>query len=460
MLKSGAHTTEFYQGMWNKLTRGETWSGHVTNRRKDGKLSEEEVVISPVRDASGAIVNYVAVKRDMSHEMEIERQLIHAQKMESLGLLAGGIAHDFNNVLAVIQGSITFLEREITDSRLQKFLEMSRTSVDRGADVVKRLLSFSRHGDVQHIPVSLFDVTKELIQVLEHTIEKTITIEAVVPRDVPAVEGDYGQLYQMLLNLCINARDAIIDPQGGRETGTIRIVASTIDGSQLTTKHPEATQKKYVRISVSDTGIGLTKEMQEKVFQPFFTTKPVGKGTGLGLSVVYTIIQSHNGFVDLESEIGKGATFHLYLPALEMEKRLPLQGVDMSILEGHETILIVEDEEAVGSMLEEFLSSIGYSVLKALNGVDGIQMFVKHRNEIRLIVADINMPRLSGYEMFMRIRDIDPEAKVVLASGYLDSELKRKLLEAGAYRFISKPYTPMIVAKTIREVLDSPESRS
>jgi PAS domain S-box-containing protein len=456
ILKSGAHTEEFYQGMWNTLTRGDTWSGHITNKRKDGTVSEEEMSISPVRDGLGKITNFVAVKRDVTHEREVEQQLMQSQKMESLGLLAGGIAHDFNNVLAVIDGSISFLARKITDPSVTKYVDMSQAAVNRGADVVKRLLSFSRSDEAHFSPILLADVTKELANVLKHSLERTIDIHTDVPKDLPAIIGDYGQLYQMLLNLSINARDAIVDTAGGGKTGTITIAASIVDGNELRSRLSEASEGRYIHITVADTGIGMTQDILDKAFQPFFTTKPIGKGTGLGLPVVYTIVKSHKGMIDLESEPGKGTTFHVYLPVSEQQHSKGLQAIDPAALGGHETILIVEDEEAVGSMLQEFLTLSGYTVLKALNGVEGVQTFLEHKDAIDIIISDLGMPRLSGYDMFMRIREIDPDVRVILTSGYMDSDLKRKLLDAGARRFITKPYSPMLVARAIREVLDEP----
>ncbi|MEK9135550.1 MAG: ATP-binding protein, partial [Bacteroidota bacterium] len=334
------------------------------------------------------------------------------------------------------------------------------SAVSRGADVARRLLSFSRHDEVHLVPMSLSEVTKELVKVLEHSIEKTIIIKAEVPTDLPPIEGDYGQLYQMLLNLSVNARDAIIDPSSGSQVGTITIGAGTVEGTSLRSRLHDATDDTYVHLTVTDTGIGMSDEVREKVFQPFFTTKPVGKGTGLGLSVVYTIVKGHRGFINLESEPGKGTTFHVYLPAITTKLHASTPTIDESTLGGNETILVVEDEEAVVSLLEEFLASYGYTVITASNGVEGIQMFVQHRDEIDVIITDLGLPRLSGYDMFMRIRELDPTARVILASGYLDAELKRSLLDAGARRFIAKPFSPMIVAKALREVLDEKDPAS
>ncbi|HEX7571525.1 MAG TPA: PAS domain S-box protein, partial [Bacteroidota bacterium] len=281
ILKSGKHDASWFAALWRTIARGEVWSGQITNRRKDGSLYDEEMVISPVRDSQGSIVNYVAVQRDMSRELEMERRLRQSQKMESLGQLAGGIAHDFNNVLGVIQGGLALLKSRLADKSHLHYIELSESAVNRGADVAKRLLMFSRDGQIQLRPLAFADVADELIRVLEHSIEKTVEIVTDIPPDLPIIQGDAGQLYQMLLNLCINARDAILDPAGERKSGRITIAATTLSGEAVRKNFKDAIAPTYVRISVSDTGSGITDDARSRIFEPFFTTKPPGKGTGL-----------------------------------------------------------------------------------------------------------------------------------------------------------------------------------
>jgi two-component system cell cycle sensor histidine kinase/response regulator CckA len=457
ILKSGIHDDGFYSAMWQNLQRGEVWSGHITNRRKDGSLVEEQMVISPVRDAGGRVVNYVAVKRDMTHEVEIERRLRQSQKMESLGQLAGGIAHDFNNVLGVIQGGLALLKTRLTDPALARYVDIGESAVNRGADVAKRLLTFSREGQVALRPLALADVVGELTKVLEHSIERTIDIVTEIPRNLPIIQGDPGQLYQMLLNLCLNARDAILESQPVAGTGRITISARTVGGDIVRRIFKSASAPLYVCISMSDTGIGMKEDIRSRVFEPFFTTKPTGKGTGLGLSVVYGIVQSHNGMIDVESVPRGGTTFRIYLQAYPEETAVRIETIAPKVSGGQETVLVVEDEEALRGLVSELLQSYGYNVLQAEDGMEGLALFDRHRGTIGAVITDMGLPRMSGKDMFARIRDIDPSARVILASGYLEPGLKSRLFNAGAKAFIQKPYKPHEVLRIVREVLDVQE---
>jgi two-component system cell cycle sensor histidine kinase/response regulator CckA len=457
LLGSGKHDAGFFAALWGTISRGEVWSGHITNRRKDGSLFEEEMVISPVRDSSGAIVNYVAVKRDMTHELEMERHLRQSQKMESLGQLAGGIAHDFNNVLGVIQGGLSFLKSRVTDPSHLRYVEISESAVNRGADVAKRLLMFSREGQIQLRPIALAGVADELTRVLEHSIERTIEIVTDIPPDLPIIQGDPGQLYQMLLNLCINARDAILQPEGTLKPGRVMIAAGTVSGEEVRKNFKDAIAPTYVRVSVSDTGCGMTEEVRSRIFEPFFTTKPAGKGTGLGLAVVYGIVKSHQGMIDLESSPGRGTTFHIYLVAYPEEKLVaPAKKTD-TIIGGSETILVVEDEEALRNLLTELLRSYGYTILQAEDGIAGLEQFARHRDKIKAVITDMGLPRMSGQDLFVKIHELDPSSRVVLASGYLDPDLKSQLFTQGAKSFIQKPYQPTDILRVIRGVIDGAE---
>jgi two-component system, cell cycle sensor histidine kinase and response regulator CckA len=454
VLGSGRHDSAYFADLWKTITRGNVWSGHITNRRKDGTLCEEEMVISPVRDASGSVVNFVAVQRDMTNELEMERRLRQSQKMESLGQLAGGIAHDFNNVLGVIQGGLAILKSRLSDESQTRYIEISESAVNRGADVARRLLMFSRDGQVQLRPLSLADVADDLTRVLEHSIEKTIEIVTDIPPDLPIIQGDAGQLYQMLLNLCINARDAILQPGGERSSGRITLSARTISGEDVRKNFKEAADGTYVRVSVTDTGSGMTDEVRTRVFEPFFTTKPAGKGTGLGLAVAYGIVKSHLGFIDLQTSPGSGTTFHIYLVAYPDEKLAAPEQRNETVVGGTETILVVEDEAALRNLLTELLQSYGYTVLQAEDGLSGLDRFREHRGQIKAVITDMGLPRMSGEELFAKIRELDPSVRVILASGYLDPELQSHLFTMGAKAFLQKPYKPADILRAVRGVID------
>ncbi|HUI66490.1 MAG TPA: PAS domain S-box protein, partial [Bacteroidota bacterium] len=457
ILKSDRHDGAFYQNLWETISRGDVWSGHITNRRRDGTLYEEEMVISPVRDSTGTVLNYVAVKRDMTHELEMERRLRQSQKMESLGQLAGGIAHDFNNVLGVIQGGLALLKPRLSDPTHLRYIEIGETAVSRGADVAKRLLTFSREGQLQLRPLALGDVVEELIRVLEHSIEKTIEIITDIPPDLSIIQGDPGGLYQVLLNLCINARDAILASPKRHGTGQIVISASNVSLETVQRSFKDATASSYIRVSIADTGIGMSEEVRSRIFEPFFTTKPPGKGTGLGLAVVYGIVKSHNGLIDVESTPEIGTTVHMYLVAFPHEKLSAPIEREEPVNGGSETILVVEDEGALREIVSELLGSYGYSVINAEDGISGFEAFREHRESIKAVITDMGLPRLSGQDLFSRILEVDPTARVILASGYLDPELKSRLFRQGAKAFIQKPYQPREILRVIRGVLDVEE---
>ncbi len=454
VLKSGQHDARFYKAMWDTLLSGQTWTGHITNKRKDGSLFEEDVTISPIRDAAGMVVNYVAVKRDVTHEKQMEQQLRQAQKMESLGQLAGGIAHDFNNVLGVILGSLALLKASVQDEKLHRYVEIGENSVHRGADVAKRLLTFARAEEARLVPLLIEDVVKELMRVLEHSFEKTIEMHAEIAGDLPIVEGDHGQLYQMLLNLCVNARDAILDPASGKKTGSISIRALLVDGAEVEERFLQPASGSFVRLSVSDDGMGMSAEVRQRIFEPFFTTKPTGKGTGLGLAVVYGVVKTHRGFMDVETGLGKGTTFVIYLPASTIERRKKEQQKVEEVRGGNETILVVEDEEAMCLLLAELLRSRGYKLITAQDGIEGLETYKAYSHEIGAVITDMGLPKLSGQDLFAKIMEINPSARVILASGYLEPHLKSRLFSAGAKAFIQKPYHAHEVLETTREVLD------
>lgn len=456
ILKSGKQTREFYEQMWTTLLRGEAWSGRLVNKRKDGTLYEEESVISPVRDETGAIVNYVAVKRDITREREMERQLRQSQKMESLGQLAGGIAHDVNNVLGVIGASLAALQTRIPDPELRRYLEMGDSAVSRGAEVAKRLLTFSRDEGVQLAPVSLGTIIGELSRVLESTIEKTIDIQTSVFSNTPLVEADQGQLYQVLLNLCVNARDAILDPTAGKTSGTITISAQPVAGAIVRQRFAEASGPLYVQLSVQDTGSGMTEEVRQWIFDPFFTTKPRGKGTGLGLAVVYGIVRGHRGFIGVESQVGKGSLFSVYLQAHTGELEGASQEEEEPVPGGTETVLIVEDESALRDLLAEMLQSQGYCVLTATDGVDALEVYRTRCADVDVIICDMGLPRLSG-EVFLRhVLEIDPGARIIVASGYTEPDQKSRLFASGVKAYVQKPYQARNILKTLRDVLHQP----
>ena len=454
ILKSGEQTDEFYRELWSTLLRGEVWAGLIVNRKKDGSTYQEEMTISPVRDTSGMIVNYVAVKKDITRERLIEEQLRQAQKMESLRQMARGMAHDFNNIINVVLGTITLMRsRGGTDPTMEKYMTMGEGAVKRGIDIAKRLVMFSREEETQRAPLAISVVLRDLTESLKSAIEENIRIETDVPPDLPMMEAHQDNLFQSLLTLCLNARDAILAAHTAE--GKIAIAASVVDGRSIHAKFPEATARQYIRITVSDNGTGMAEEMRVRIFEPFVTTeKP--EGHGLGLAMVYGVVRNHDGFLDVQSTIGGGTTFSLFLPAMHVEQEEPRPPAFSTVPGGKETILVVEDEEALLYLLQEVLTSKGYKVLTASDGMKGLEIYKEHLADIDLVVTDMGLPKQSGHDLFLAIRQANPPAKVMLASGYLSPALKSKLFVAGAKAFIAKPFQMSDVLRKVREVLDLP----
>ena len=387
---------------------------------------------------------------DDTKRKTLERQLVQAQKLESLGTLASGIAHDFNNILGIIMGYASLLSRGEPD---QKTIRINVDAVLkaslRGAALVRQLLTFARKSEVQLAPVRFNDIVNEISELLSETIEKTIEIALDLDKKLPAILADATQIHQVILNLCVNARDAM--PNGGKLT----ITTSRQQGDSVRTKFPMAAVQEYVMLTVADTGTGMDKVTRTHIFEPFFSTKEVGKGTGLGLSVVFGIMESHKGFVSVESEPGRGTTFYLYFPMLEsMELEQVIARVQKEIPGGTETILVVEDEEALRELLRTSLQSAGYTVLTAVDGQEAIDLFDQHGSDIQLVLSDIGLPKLSGYDVYRKMKRTKPNLRFILASGFMDPMLKYKIFKEGVKSFIQKPYSVYEVLQAVRTILD------
>jgi PAS domain S-box-containing protein len=451
LFKSGAHDAVFYKQMWETITSGEIWSGRIVNRRKDGTLYHEEATISPVRDASGKITNFVAVKRDITEHMELSRQLLQAQKMEAIGTLAGGIAHDFNNLLQVILGySELILSDEQLPSAYKDDLERISHAGKDGADLVQRLLTFSRKTEIKPKPLNLNHRISQVEKLLTRTIPKMIDIEMVLAEDLEVINADPIQMEQVIMNLAVNARDAM--PEGGKlviHTANVRL-----DEAYART-HLGARPGPYVLLSVSDTGIGMDKETLDHVFEPFFTTKGVGEGTGLGLATVYGIVKQHGGYIMCYSEPDKGTTFKLYFPALVAETATEEKVPSPIPIGGSETILLVDDEELVRDLGTRILRRAGYTVLTATNGVEALELYSLQPGTISLVILDLIMPEMGGKQCLEELLNIDPSVKVLVASGYAQTGPARAATQAGAKGFVSKPYDIRELLKTVRDVLDA-----
>lgn len=426
-------------------------------KRKNG---EKRIVLesaSAVRDSQGAIIAYRGFVRDITERKRLEDQFRQAQKMEGIGTLAGGIAHDFNNILGIILGYTAMLQEGKADvGRIAQGLGTIQTAVERGAALVRQLLTFARKADPSFGSIDVNDSVRELARMLTQTFPKTISISLQIEERMPSVVADASQLSQALLNLCLNSRDALVDPDNGSGGGILTLRTRIRPGSELRKKFADAAADEYVCIDVQDNGIGMDAATRSRIFEPFFTTKELGKGTGLGLAVVYGVVNSHHGFIDVASERGAGTTFSLcfpiqarkiVVPQPELPEREEPRG-------GDETILIVEDEEMLRELLSSLFEEHGYRVLAAKDGAEGVELFKTNAGKIAVVLSDMGLPKLGGWEMFQEMRAVDPEVKAILASGYFDPNLKMTMMKAGAKDFIQKPYISAAVLTRVREVID------
>ncbi len=388
---------------------------------------------------------------DDTKQQLLEQQLIQAQKLESLGTLAGGIAHDFNNILGIIVGHATLIKRSGLDPEKQsQSIEAITTAAQRGAALVRQLLTFARKSDVIMHRIQLNDSIKEVASLLRETFPKIIDVSMKLQEKLPLILADSTQIHQVLLNLCVNARDAM--PEGGK----LAISTQTVEGTSIQSKFPKAKICNYVVVEVSDTGSGMDEETRLKIFEPFFTTKEPGKGTGLGLAVAFGIISLHYGFIDVASTPGRGTTFSLYFP-VNVEEIEPFHIKGEMLGEtpgGTETILLVEDEEMLRELAKMALKGKGYTVITATNGEEAIQIYKARKKEIALVLSDMGLPKLDGYSAFKELKEINPAIKFVIASGYIDPVQKSEILKSGVKEFIQKPYVPNDMLSKIRNVLD------
>ena len=389
---------------------------------------------------------------DDTERKRLEDQLRQAQKMENLGSLAGGIAHDFNNILAIMSVNASMLKKiDAPEEKGFERVEAIQHAIHRGVGLVGQLLTFARKTDVLFEPVNLNTALKEIVKMLSATFPKTYTFSLNVDKSIPIISADSNQLQQVLMNLCVNARDAM--PDGG----TLTFSTEVVEGAVLRKRFSEAREQQYVCVSVSDTGTGMDEATRNRIFEPFFTIKGEGKGTGLGLAVVYGVLRSHHGFIDVESEISLGTTFRLYffVPPKDVQSSSTSQPVEEKVSRGTETILLIEDEEFLLRSISDLLNENGYTVLTARDGREAVEVFAHNREEIELVLSDMGLPKQSGWEAFLEIRKINPDIRIIFASGNLDPNMKAELLKKGATHFIQKPYAPDEILKSIREVADN-----
>ncbi|MCF8032471.1 MAG: PAS domain S-box protein [Desulfarculaceae bacterium] len=428
------------------LLAGKDGSGHYVEYRnllvaKDG--------VPYVSGSGREITQRIQAERELK---ELQERLIQAQKMEAVGNLASGIAHDFNNILQGIGGYVELLGTvPAGDQSGKKYLGEVESAVGRAAELVRRLLTFGRKGQAELKPVDLNREVAQAVKILERTIPKMIKIETTLSEEAKVILGDATQLEQVLMNLATNARDAM--PQGGR-------LQISTDNADLTEEfcrtHPGVEPGEYVLLRVQDNGLGMDRETVRHVFEPFYTTKGPGTGTGLGLFTVYGIVESHGGYINCDSTPGQGSEFTIYLPAASGGVILlePEEDMDAPVTGGRETILLVDDEEAILEVVRDVLRQYGYAVLTADSGEGALEMFCDGPGQVDLVILDLGMPGMGGGNCLRRMLETESEAKIVVATGYAGSDKRGEMLEAGARRFITKPYRLDDLLRTVRQVLD------
>ena len=396
ILKSGRQDEAFYRKLWETISSGRTWEGRMVNKRKDGTLYTEDATISPVRDAAGRIVNYVAVKRDITEHLQLADQFQQAQKMESVGRLAGGVAHDFNNMLGVILGYAEMALYEAgPGTPLHDNLTEIRKAAQRSADLTRQLLAFARKQTIDPRVLDLNSTVEGMLNMLRRLIGEDIDLAWLPGADLWPVKMDPAQIDQILANLCVNARDAIAD------VGKVTIETQNVSLDEAyCAAHAGFAPGEFVMLTVSDDGCGMDEETQRRLFEPFFTTKEIGKGTGLGLSTVYGIVKQNDGFINVYSEPGQGTTFRIYIPrhaAGMVETRATIAA---ELPQGHgETVLLVEDEPAMLNMGKGMLEKLGYTVLTAATPGEAMRLAEEHAGEIHLLMTDVVMPEMNGRDL-------------------------------------------------------------
>jgi PAS domain S-box-containing protein len=442
------------------------WVGEVIQKRKDGTEVITEACVSQIHNEKDEVIGLVSINRDITeqkrHAEERQRlyeQLQHLQKMESIGRLAGGIAHDFNNILAAILGNVKMATEKTTDEKVTKYLSRIKAASERASALTQQLLGFARQGKYEVTAVDLQDCVRNVVEMLEHTIDKRIEVVVEPAHMSTKVMGDRTQLEQVILNLAVNAIDAMMPTLEAKQSGILRFSWGSGVREEIKTINTHLLPNQpYLCLAVSDSGIGIPKDIQKKIFEPFFTTKEIGKGTGLGLAMVYGIMQNHHGAVHVESEVGKGTTFELYFPELlESQTENGVTGTYINQkLMNNKRVLIVDDEDMLRELLTEQLTEAGYAVCEACNGAEAIEVLKRLQAEqvrVDAVVLDMNMPKMDGARAFAEIRALFPRMPILIATGYAQDEMVQKVVESGANGVLVKPYDAEALFEKLSEIL-------
>ncbi|HTH51978.1 MAG TPA: PAS domain S-box protein [Pyrinomonadaceae bacterium] len=430
--------------------KGDTWSSDLEHVTRTGKKLIVDSRWTRVRGAEGEPDHILMTNTDITEQRTTEEHLFRAQRMESIGTLAGGIAHDMNNILSPILMSVDMLRMNAGDEDSLRWLGMIKENADRGAELIKQVLTFARGMAGERIAVQVKHIVKDLVAVLKETFPKSINVKFNVDTDLWTIMADPTQIHQILMNLCINARDAM--PSGGSLTISARNVILDENYARM---HIDADPGPFILITVVDTGTGIPNDVQQRIFDPFFTTKNVGEGTGLGLSTAMTLVKSHGGFINVYSEENKGTQFSIYFPSAEAEEKTAAAGAESDLPRGAgQTVLVVDDEENIRLITQATLEKYGYSVVVATDGTDGLAQYAQHRDSIALVITDMAMPYMDGPSMIRALKRINPAVRVIGMSGLMNPEQTAELESLNVEGYLSKPFTADKLLTTISEVLD------
>jgi PAS domain S-box-containing protein len=426
------------------------WKTEFAQIRKDGQPLNIEARWTLVRNEFGQPDYILMINTNVTEKRRTEQHLFRAQRLESVGTLAGGIAHDLNNILSPILMAVEMLQLNDTDDSTARWLAMISENAQRGADLVKQVLTFARGMEGERMTVQLRHVVKDLVNVLKETLPKTIFLKSDIARDLWPISADPTQIHQVLMNIALNARDAM--PGGGQLSISVSNVRVDEDQARV---YPDAEPGPYVLITLGDTGTGMDDVTVKRIFDPFFTTKAVGHGTGLGLSIALTIVKGHNGFLNVYTEPGKGTRFSIYLPAAPESAELAAADLLPQYAAGSgQLILVVDDEANIVEITRASLERFGYRTLTASDGVEGLDIFAKNAEEIAAVITDISMPNMDGPNMIRAIRDVDPDIKVIAMSGLMNTDQIAELQTIKVTSVLTKPFTTESLLASLAEILD------
>ncbi len=450
LLRSNRHDGAFYEQIRETVERGECWRGQITQRRKDGANYEEEVSIAPVLDNAGAITHHVLISRDISHEAQLERQLRQAQKMEAIGRMAGGIAHDFNNILAAIIGYADLAHMDLPPEHpVHEYIGEVLTASRRARDIVQQMLAFSRQAQQRPTPIRPAKTVEEAMILVRSAVPSSIRIETDIDSDCPAVMIDSTQLHQVVMNLVTNAWQAI-----GTQNGELRVGlhAVTIAGSEGNGNADRLEDGDYICLSVSDTGQGMDSETMQRIFDPYYTTKGVGEGTGLGLATVHAIVENSGGAIFVDSEVGKGAQFRIYLPVTLQPEEIPDDNNNIEPGQG-EGILLIDDEFAVLNPTRAQLERAGYRVSSFTDARRAVECLRASPESFSVIITDHTMPGLTGVSLAALCREIRPDIPIILVTGHGNVTVQQAAQAAGIAEILTKPVRVQELCRILNQIL-------